>query len=87
MFRDDADREHYLERLRHYRARFDFRLYAFCLMSNHFHLAMEAGSVPLSRIMLGVQGSYTQWFDRRHRRAGHLFQGRYKAFLVQEDVY
>jgi putative transposase len=87
VFRDDADREKYLQRLAHYRKRFEFRLLAYCLMSNHVHLAIRRGPAPLSRIMAGIQSSYTQWFNRRHRRVGHLFQGRYKAFLVQEDVY
>jgi putative transposase len=87
VFRDDGDREEYLRRLRHYRERFEFELLAFCLMSNHVHLVVETGKMPLSRVMLGLQGSYTQWFNRRHRRSGHLFQGRYKAFLVQEDEY
>ncbi len=87
VFRDDVDREKYLERLAHYREKFDFRLIAFCLMTNHVHLAVRAGRFPLSRLMAGLQSSYTQWFNRRHKRVGHLFQGRYKAFLVQEDPY
>jgi putative transposase len=87
VFRDDRDREHYLGRLSYYREKFGFRLLAFCLMGNHVHLAIRRGPFPLSRIMAGLQSSYTQWFNRRHRRAGHLFQGRYKAFLVQEDLY
>ncbi|MGH2398128.1 MAG: transposase, partial [bacterium] len=77
--RDDRDRERYLGRLAHYRERFGFLLYAYCLMDNHVHLALQRGPVALSRIMLAVQSSYTQWFNRRHERVGHLFQGRYKA--------
>ena len=87
VFRVDADRELYLGRLEHYQKRFGFRVYAYCLMTNHIHLAMEASKVPLSRIMLGLQGSYTQAFNRRHDRVGHLFQGRYKALVVQKDRY
>jgi putative transposase len=87
VFRDDSDRERYLQRLEHYRQKFDLRVLAFCLMGNHVHLAIRRGQCPLSRAMAGLQSSYTQWFNRRHRRVGHLFQGRYKAFLVQEDVY
>lgn len=87
VFRDDEDREMYLQRLAHYRERFGFRLLAFCLMDNHVHLAIRTGQFPLSRVMAGLQSSYTQWFNRRHKRAGHLFQGRYKALLVQEDRY
>jgi putative transposase len=87
VFRDDRDRERYLDRLAHYRERFGFRLYAYCLMDNHVHLAIQRGPVALSRIMLALQSSYTQWFNRRHSRVGHLFQGRYKAFLVERDRY
>jgi putative transposase len=87
IFRDNADREQYLSRLAHYRERFGFELLAYCLMDNHVHLALEMGKVPVSRIMLALQSSYTQWFNRRHDRVGHLFQGRYKAFLVEKDRY
>jgi putative transposase len=87
IFRDDLDRQEYLSRLAHYREKFGFRLLAYCLMGNHVHLALRTGKFPLSRIMAGLQSSYTQWFNRRHGRVGHLFQGRYKAFLVQEDPY
>jgi REP element-mobilizing transposase RayT len=75
LFRDDRDRDEYLDRLDRYRTRFDFALYAYCLMTNHVHLAIEEGDVRLSRIMHGLQFSYTQWFNRRHRRVGHLYQG------------
>ena len=87
VFRDDADREHYLQRLKHYREKFGFRCLAYCLMTNHVHLALETGDVPLSRVVHGLQSSYTQAFNRRHHRSGHLFQGRYKAFLVDADRY
>jgi REP element-mobilizing transposase RayT len=87
VFRDSRDREVYLRRLSYYRSRFGFRLYAYCLMSNHVHLALETGEVPLSRIVLALHGSYAQAFNRRHKRVGHLFQGRYKAFLVQKSAY
>src|ERR1700693_4657130 len=55
--------------------------------SSHGHLALETGRVPLSRILHGLQSSYTQAFNRRHHRSGHLFQGRYKAFLVDAERY
>ncbi|HZI65900.1 MAG TPA: transposase [Thermoanaerobaculia bacterium] len=87
VFRNDSDREFYLDRLAHYRDRFRFRLYAYCLMTNHVHLALETGPVFLSRIVLALHGSYAQAFNRRHGRVGHLFQGRYKAFLVQKASY
>jgi putative transposase len=85
VFRDDVDREAYLERLSKVRERFGFRVLAFCLMGNHVHLAIERGATVLSRVMLTLQSAYAQSFNRRHGRVGHLFQGRYKAFLVQKD--
>jgi REP element-mobilizing transposase RayT len=87
VFRDDADREDYLERIARYRVRFGFRLYAYCLMPNHVHLAVEQGPASLSAFMHALQSSYTQHFNRRHGRVGHLFQGRYKSFLVDCDRY
>lgn len=87
VFRDDSDRELYLRRLAHYQCRFRFRLYAYCLMTNHIHLALEMGQVPLSRVVLALHGSYAQAFNQRHHRVGHLFQGRYKALLVQKSAY
>jgi putative transposase len=87
VFRDDSDRDLYLCRLARYQTRFRFRLYAYCLMTNHVHLALETGPVPLSRIVLALHGSYAQAFNQRHGRVGHLFQGRYKALLVQKTTY
>lgn len=87
VFRDDRDRTRYLERLAHYQQKFGFQVWAYCLMSNHVHLAIARGEARLSRIMARLQSSYTQYFNRRHRRSGHLFQGRYKAYLVEKDRY
>ncbi len=86
-FLNDSDYQAYLERLGRYRKRFGITVYAYCLMPNHVHLLMEAGSQPLSRFMQGLQQSYTQYFNRRHRKIGHLFQGRYKAIVCEKDEY
>jgi REP element-mobilizing transposase RayT len=59
IFLRDADREYYLERLEEYRQRYGFKVYAYVLMSNHVHLLMETGAIPLSKIMQGIQFSYT----------------------------
>jgi len=87
IFRDDEDREIYLERLAECRARFQFRVLAYCLMNNHVHLALERGPVALSRAMLALQSFYAQKFNFRHQRVGHLFQGRYKALIVHDERY
>ena len=87
IFRDAHDRQRYLDRLGCYAGRLAFVVYAYCLMPNHVHLTVRTGPVPLSRIMLALHGTYAQDFNRRHRRVGHLFQGRYKAFLVEAEEY
>ncbi len=67
--------------------RFNYRVHAFCLMSNHIHLVIQVADIPLSRIMQNLSLRYTQWMNKRRRRMGHLFQGRYKAILVDADNY
>lgn len=68
-------------------ARFEYCVHAHCLMSNHLHLAVEVGRIPLSRGMQNLAFRYTRWINRRKKRVGHLFQGRYKALLVDRDAY
>jgi REP element-mobilizing transposase RayT len=67
--------------------RFRHRIHAFCLMRNHFHLAIQVADIPLSRIMQNLSFRYTRWINWRQSRTGHLFQGRYKAVLVDADAY
>jgi len=67
--------------------RYGFRMHAFCLMSNHFHLAVQVGDKPLSRIMQNLAFRYARWINRRYERIGHLFQGRYHALLVDDESY
>ena len=87
IFRDHRDRFYYQERVEHYRQRYQFRIYAYVLMSNHVHLLFETGKTPLSKILQGIQFTYTQYYNRRYRTVGHLFQGRYKAILCDRDAY
>src|ERR671911_238942 len=82
-----SDYEAYLERLGRYRKGLGVTVYAYCLMSNHVHLLVETGSEPLSKFMQGLQQSYTQYFNRKHHKVGHLFQGRYKAIVCERDQY
>jgi len=87
IFRQDKDRFYYLDLLSRYYNRYDFRLYAYVLMSNHVHLLAEAGKVPLAKVMQGLQQSYTLYFNRKYGLVGHLFQGRYKSILCDRDCY
>ena len=87
IFRDDRDRERLLELLARAVKDFHLRLHGYVLMSNHYHLLVETPRGGLSRALRYLNGVYTQAFNRRHRRVGHLFQGRYKAILVDKDAY
>lgn len=86
-FRTKDDYKAYLDRLEHYRTKYPLRIYAYCPMPNHVHLLVESGSAPLGKFMQGLQQSYTQYFNRRYRKVGHLFQGRYKAIICDKEKY
>lgn len=87
LFHDAEDATAYLTRLERYRQRDGLTCYAYVLMSNHLHLLVETGAVPLSRTMQTLQFTYTQHYNRRYGKTGHLFQGRYKAILCDREAY
>ncbi len=87
IFLSDDDRRDWLEVLGIVCARFNWVVHAFCQMTNHYHLLLETVDGNLSRGMRQLNGVYTQRFNRRHGLVGHLFQGRYKAILVQKETY
>ncbi len=87
VFRDDEDREMFLATLAWVVERFGWRCHAYCLMDNHIHLLIDTPQPNLSRGMRQLNGVYTQRFNRRHGKVGHLFQGRYKAILVEKEGY
>jgi REP element-mobilizing transposase RayT len=87
IYSDDSDRQRFLSLLRLTVNRYGWHCHAYCLMDNHYHLLVETGVPTLSRGMKFLNGTYTQYFNRRHHRVGHVFQGRFKAILVQRDVY
>ncbi len=87
IFRSEMEKQEYLERIAEYKRRYGFNLYAWVLMSNHAHLLIEVRDVSLSKIMQGIQQGYTQWYNRRHKHTGHVFEQRYKATLCNKDQY
>ena len=87
IYHDDADRQCQLGVLAQALSRFDASVLAYCLMGNHFHLVLQTHSGRLSQLMRHLNGVYTQAFNRRHGLSGHLFQGRFKALLVDRDSY
>lgn len=87
IFRDDSDRRAFLNTLQRVCSRYHWLCHAYCLMGNHYHLLVETPDGNLSIGMRQLNGVFTQWFNRRHRRTGHLFQGRFKAVVIQKDSH
>jgi len=87
IFFNNEDRFHLYLLLQEGIARYGYRVHGFCLMKNHMHFALQVGQIPLSKILQNLSFRYTRWVNRRKKRMGHLFQGRYKALLVDADNY
>jgi putative transposase len=87
IFRDNSDRESFLNMLFKVNDRYNWICHAYCLMDNHYHIVVETPDGNLSLGMRQLNGVYTQAFNRRHVRTGHLFQGRFKAILIQKDSH
>lgn len=87
IYHDDTDRRHFLDLLGREIGQQGWKCYAYCLMNNHYHLLIETPQANLVQGMRRLNGVYTQAFNRRHHRVGHVFQGRYKSILVDRDSY
>ena len=87
ILRDDTDRELFLATLSQVVDRFHWICHAYCLMDNHYHPVIETPDENLSKGMRQLNGVYTQAFNRRHHRIGHLFQGRFRGILVQKESH
>lgn len=87
IFLDETDRHRYLERVERYKSKCGFIVYAYVLMTNHIHLLIETPNDPISRIMQMINFTYTQYFNKKYKKVGHLFQGRYKSYLCDKDSY
>ena len=87
IFRDDRDRDQFIDRLSEILAETDTPCYAWALMPNHVHFLLKTGLTPIATIMRRLLTGYAGYFNRRHRRHGHLFQNRYKSILCQEEPY
>ena len=87
IYHDDADRQAWLAVLAQVCNRFNWTVHAYCLMSNHYHLLIETPDANLCAGLRQLNGVYTQLTNRMHGRVGHVFQGRFKAILVDKDNY
>jgi putative transposase len=87
IYKNDRDKEKFLEYLQKASQRFSITIHTYCLMSNHFHLLLETAQPNLSMAMQWINVSYATYFNRKRGRHGHLFQGRFKAILIDADEY
>ncbi len=87
VFKSDQDRVNFLNTLQHVNKRYNWICHAYCLMDNHYHLLIETPDGNLAIGMRQLNGVYTQLFNKLYGRSGHLFQGRYKAILIQKDSH
>lgn len=87
VFKSRKDREKFLDYLASATERYSAVIHVWCLMNNHYHLLLETPEANLSQIMRHINGAYTTYFNVKRKRSGHLFQGRYKAILVEADEY
>lgn len=87
IFHSDEDHKKFLSLLATQKKRLPFFLYSYCMMTNHVHLLIERRADSIGRIMHRVLTGYSQYYNRRYRKVGHLFQGRHKAILCQSDIY
>jgi len=87
VFKSQKDREKFLSYLESANERYGAEIHAYCLLGNHYHILLETPAGNLSQIMRHINGAYTTYFNIKRKRAGHLFQGRFKAILVEADEY
>ena len=87
IYRSNRDKQRFLEIFSEATDRYQLICEAYCLMDNHYHFLIETPLGNLSSAMHFLNGKYTQWFNYKYDRVGHLFQGRYKAILVEKDTY
>jgi len=88
IFAAEEDYHHYLNTLQRYKKKFDFKLYAYCLMTNHLHLLIKVGNKgTISRIMQSITVAHTRYYNYIYRRCGHVWQGRFHSPIVSEDGY
>jgi len=87
VFVDDDDRQRFMDRMRTVTMKSDVELYAFAFMTNHMHFVVRRRHMPVSQYMHLLLAPYGRYFNKRHELVGHVFQGRYKALLCQDETY
>ena len=85
IFWDNKDREKFKSILIRTKERYSYLLHSYVLMSNHYHLLIETPYANIKQVMQNINTSYTVYVNKRHKRTGHLLQGRYKAFIIDKE--
>ena len=87
IFKYDDDKQYLLKQLGQYKRVLSFRLFGYVIMGNHYHLLLQTQDRPLQKIMHRVNGNYGRYYNLKYQCSGHVFQGRYKAILIQDERY
>ncbi len=87
IFEDEEDNQKFIETLKSYKAVSGYKVFAYCLMSNHVHILLKVEKEELDLIMKRIAGSYVYWYNWKYHRVGHLFQDRFKSEPVEDDAY
>lgn len=87
IYQDEGDRQHFVDLLKAMREQYRVRVYAYSLMANHYHLLLGTPEGNISQVVQWLNGSYGIWFNRKHRRSGHLFGERFKAVLIENGSW
>lgn len=88
VFLENLDFEVYLNLLKHYKKKYAFKLFGYCLMPNHIHMILKPKQPKmLAKFMQSLTQAYTMWFNKKYKKQGHLWQGRFKSMVIQKDDY
>jgi len=87
LFRDKKDKYKYLEILKRYQTMFSFKIYCYCLMNTHCHIAIDVNGSDISKIFHGINQSYAYYYNKKYNRHGHVFQDRFKSKIINKDSY
>ncbi|MEW6183308.1 MAG: transposase, partial [Bacillota bacterium] len=87
IFEKDHDKQYIVKQIEQSKRGLGFRLFGYVVMGNHYHLLLQTQQKPLNNIMHRINGNYGRYYNLKYRRSGHVFQGRYKAILVQDERY
>lgn len=87
VFKEEIDKGYLIKQFKHYKEGLGYKIYGFVIMDNHYHFIIQTLSEKLQAIMHRVNSKYSRYYNYRYKHSGHVFQGRYKAKLVQEEKY